>query len=134
MKIKFLIVISLVFSITLFGISSIYADGITIGKRSSLALNDASIDLGCLNITIEDTGTLDMGSGTISGLKNLYINPDALLNSIELIVMRSFCSGHIFLIIQIRMFETFFRIFNIFCFIQHFCSCEVAIDTTLKRF
>lgn len=78
MKIKFLIVISLVFSITLFDISSIYADGITIGKRSSLALNDASIDLGCLNITIEDTGTLDMGSGTISGLKNLYIYPGGI--------------------------------------------------------
>lgn len=74
MKIKFLIIITLVVSITFFGIPSIYADGITIGNGSSLALNDASMDLGCLNITIEDGGTLDMGSGTISGLKYLFIN------------------------------------------------------------
>jgi len=74
MKIKFLIIITLVVPITLFGIPSIYADGITIGSGSSLAVNDASMDLGCLNITIEDAGTLDMGSGTISGLKYLYIN------------------------------------------------------------
>jgi len=65
---------TLVVSFMLFGIPSIYADGITNGNGSTLALNDASMNLGCLDITIENGGTLDMGSGTITRLKNLHIN------------------------------------------------------------
>lgn len=74
MKTKFLLMITLFVSFMLLDISSIYADGITIGNGSSLTLNDASMNLGCLDITIEDGGTLDMGSGTITRLKYLYIN------------------------------------------------------------
>jgi len=74
MKTKFLIILTSAVSFMLFGIPSIYADGITIGNGSSLTLNDASMSLGCLDITIEDGGTLDLGSATITGLKNLYIN------------------------------------------------------------
>jgi hypothetical protein len=58
----------------LFGIPSIYAAGITIGNGSTLALNGASMSLGCLDITIEGGGTLDLGSGGITRLKNLNIS------------------------------------------------------------
>jgi hypothetical protein len=61
-------------TVTQSGIPSIDAYGITIGNGSSLALNDASMNMGCLNITIEDGGTLDLGSAAILQLKNLYIN------------------------------------------------------------
>lgn len=74
MKTKFLLIITAVASFMLFGIPSIYAGGITIGNGSSLVLNDASMSLGCLEITIEDGGTLDLGSATITRLKNLNIN------------------------------------------------------------
>jgi len=66
--------ITLFVSFMLLDISSIYADGITIGNGSSLTLNDASMNLGCLDIIIEDGGTLDMGSGNIARLNYLYIN------------------------------------------------------------
>ena len=73
MKTKFLFMItSIVLSIFFFS-TSVYADGITIGNGSRLTLDDGSIDMGCLNITIEDGGTLDIGSGKISRLKNLVI-------------------------------------------------------------
>ena len=74
MKTKFLLILTSVVPLMLFGIPSIYADGITIGDGSTLALNDASMNLGCLDITIEDGGTLELVSATITGLKNLYIN------------------------------------------------------------
>jgi hypothetical protein len=78
MKTKFLLIITAVASFMLFGIPSINAGGITIGNGSSLALNDASMNLGCLEITIEDGGTLDLGSATITRLKNLTINNGGL--------------------------------------------------------
>lgn len=74
MKTKFLLMLTLVVPLMLFGIPTVYANGITIGNGSVLALNDALMDVGCLDITIEEGGTLDMGSGTITRIKNLYIN------------------------------------------------------------
>ena len=77
MKTRFLLImliITAVASFTLFGLPSIYAGGITIGNGSSLALNNASMSVGCLEITIEDGGTLDLGSATITRLKNLNIS------------------------------------------------------------
>ena len=56
------------------GIPSLYGYGITVGNGSTLALNDAMMNLGCLDMTIEEGGTLDMGTGTIARLKNLHIN------------------------------------------------------------
>jgi hypothetical protein len=74
MKTKFLLIITAVVSFMLFGNPSIYAGGITIGNGSSLALNDASMSLGCLEITVEDGGTLDLGSASIIRLKKLNIS------------------------------------------------------------
>ena len=74
MKTKFLFMITSIVLSIFFLSPCVYADGITIGNGSRLALNDGSIDMGCLNITVEGGGTLDIGSGTISRLRNLVID------------------------------------------------------------
>lgn len=73
MKTKYLLMITLTVLFMLFITTDIYADGITIGNGSNLSLNDASMSLGCLDITIEDGGILDVGSATITRLSNLNI-------------------------------------------------------------
>ena len=55
------------------GISPSYADGITIGDGAALVLNDASMNLGCSDIVIEDGGTFDVGSGAITRVRHLLI-------------------------------------------------------------
>ena len=79
MKIQLLLITTLSVSFMLFGIPSIYGDGITLEDGSSLALNDASMDLGCLDIAIENGGTLDFGSANITRLKNLYVNAGGII-------------------------------------------------------
>ena len=73
MKTKFLIILALVVSFMLLGIPFTHADGITIGNGASLALNDASISMGCLDITVENSAILNLGSGNITQLRNLEI-------------------------------------------------------------
>ncbi len=73
MKNKFLLMLTLVASIICFGISPSYADGITIGNGAALVLNDASMNLGCSDIIVESGGTLDVGSGTITKIRQLSI-------------------------------------------------------------
>jgi hypothetical protein len=42
-----------------------FADGLIIHDGATLTLNDATLDLKCLDLTIEDGGTLDLGGGAV---------------------------------------------------------------------
>lgn len=50
-----------------------FADGLVIHGTSTLTLNDATLDLSCRDLTVEDSGTLDLGSGTVRRLGTLAV-------------------------------------------------------------
>lgn len=74
MRHKFQLILLFLTATLFIGINPVHAQGITIGDGSELVLNNASLDLGCLNLTIENGGTFNLGSGIIRGLRNLIIN------------------------------------------------------------
>jgi hypothetical protein len=55
------------------------ADGLVIHSGSTLNLNDATLDLNCMDLTIEDGGTLDLGSGRVRRLGALTVSSGGLL-------------------------------------------------------
>lgn len=56
-----------------------FADGLTIHGGSTLTMNDATLDLNCGDLTIEDFGTLDLGSGRVTQCGALIVTPDGVL-------------------------------------------------------
>ena len=56
-----------------------FADGLTIHGGSTLTLNDATVDLNCRNLTIEDYGTLALGTGTVTQCGALIVTPHGVL-------------------------------------------------------
>ena len=70
-----LIVITLLATLIVFpGSTYTYANGITIGKGTTLTINDSSMSFGCMDIIIQANGTFFFQSGTIITLGQLYIN------------------------------------------------------------
>lgn len=74
-----IVVLVLLFGILLCCIPSAFADGLTIHDGSTLTLNDATLDLNCRDLTIEDHGTLDLGSGRVTQCGALIVTPDGVL-------------------------------------------------------
>jgi hypothetical protein len=55
------------------------ADGLMIRAGSRLTLNDATLDLNCRDLTIEDLGTLDLGTGAVRHCEDLLANAGAII-------------------------------------------------------
>ena len=65
-RLRFLIVLVILPWALSYGSKQAFADGLIIRDGATLTLNDATLDLNCLDLTIEDGGTLNLGSGTIA--------------------------------------------------------------------
>lgn len=73
-KLKF-IALSVILTGALFYSSNLaFADGLIIHDGATLTLNDATLDLNCLDLTIDDGGIFDLGSGTVEECGVLQIN------------------------------------------------------------
>jgi hypothetical protein len=66
-RIRFLMILGILFGSLSIGNNCVFANGLIIGNGSTFTLNDATLDLNGLDLTIEDGGTLNLGSGTIVG-------------------------------------------------------------------
>lgn len=58
-----------------------FAEGLVIRGGSALTLNDGTLDLSCRDLTIEDFGTLDLGTGTVRQCGDLLVLPGGLFIS-----------------------------------------------------
>lgn len=73
-RLRFLIVLVILPWSLSYGSKQAFADGLIIRDGATLTLNDATLDLNCLDLTIEDGGTLNLGSGTIAECGPLIVS------------------------------------------------------------
>ena len=62
------------FIVLLFGSFSAFADGLIVRNGAIVTLNDLTLDLNCLDLTIESGGTFDFASGTVAECGNLIVD------------------------------------------------------------
>jgi len=60
--------------ILLSGIPLAFAEGLIIRDGATLTLNASTLDLNCLDLTIESGGTFDFASGIVANCGNLLID------------------------------------------------------------
>jgi hypothetical protein len=72
--------------VLLYGSNWAFADGLIIHDGATLTLNDATLGLNCLDLTIEDGGTLDLGSGAVEecGVLEVSIDGDLIWGTGEI--------------------------------------------------
>ena len=75
-KFKFVMVLVILVVVLFYGSNWAFADGLIIHDGTTLTLNDATLDLNCLDLTINDGGTLDLGTGTVEECGILEVNID----------------------------------------------------------
>ncbi len=61
------------FMVLLFGSFSAFADGLIVRNGATLTLNGSTLDLNCLDLTIESGGTFDFASGIVTECGNLIV-------------------------------------------------------------
>ena len=64
-KLRFVTVLVILAGALFYGGNWAFADGLIIRDGATLTLNDATLDLNCLDLTIEDGGILDLGGGAV---------------------------------------------------------------------
>jgi uncharacterized repeat protein (TIGR02543 family) len=64
-KLRFVIVLVILVGVQFYGSNWVFADGLIIHDGATLTLNDVTLDLNCLDLIIEDGGTLDLGGGAV---------------------------------------------------------------------
>ena len=64
-KLRFIMVLVILVGALFYGSNWAFADGLIIHDGAALTLNDATLDLNCLDLIIEDGGTLDLGTGAV---------------------------------------------------------------------
>ena len=75
-KLRFKMVLVLLFGVLFYGSNWAFADGLIIHDGATLTLNDATLDLNCLDLFIEDDGTLDLGGGAVEECGVLEVSSD----------------------------------------------------------
>ena len=75
-KLRFVMVLVILFGAQFYGSNWASADGLIIHDGATLTLNDATLDLNCLDLTIEDGGTLDLGGGAVEECGILEVSSD----------------------------------------------------------
>lgn len=71
-------IIMLILTGMFYGIHTTFAD-VTIQSGSTLTINSADLDMNCTDIIVADGGTLDLGSGVVDELGELYVDPEGTL-------------------------------------------------------
>ena len=75
-KLKFKMVLVILVGALFYSSNWAFADGLIIHDGATLTLNDATLDLNCLDLTIEDGGTLDLGGGAVEECGILEVSSD----------------------------------------------------------
>ncbi len=75
-KLRFVMVLVILFGVQFYGSNWAFADGLIIHDGATLTLNDVTLDLNCLDLTIEDGGTLDLGTGAVEECGILEVSSD----------------------------------------------------------
>ncbi len=78
-KLRFVMVLVILFGVQFYGSNWAFADGLIIHDGAALTLNDATLDLNCLDLIIEDGGTLDLGGGAVEECGVLEVSSDGEL-------------------------------------------------------
>ena len=79
-RLRFLIYLALLLITGVFNSHLVLADGLVVSGGASLTLNDAVLNLNCLDLTLSDGGTLDLGSGSVTDCGSLFVYSGAVLN------------------------------------------------------
>lgn len=85
-KLRFIMVLVILVGAQFYGSNWAFADGLIIHDGAALTLNDATLDLNCLDLTIEDGGTLDLGTGAVEecGVLEVSIDGDLIWGTGEI--------------------------------------------------
>jgi hypothetical protein len=68
-------------AVLLLGILPVYAlDGLIVGPGSTVTVNDATLDMNCLDIRIETQGTLNLDPGTIEDAGEIIVETNGTFN------------------------------------------------------
>lgn len=91
-KLRFKMVLVLLFGVLFYCSNWAFADGLIIHDGTTLTLNDATLYLNCLDLTIEDGGTLDLGTGAVeeSGILEVSIGGDLIWGTGDIDYCQSF--------------------------------------------
>jgi hypothetical protein len=78
-----------------YGSNWAFADGLIIHDGAALTLNDATLDLNCLDLTLGDGGTLDLVTGAVEecGVLEVSIDGDLIWGTGEIDYCQSFRGG-----------------------------------------
>jgi hypothetical protein len=94
-KIRFVMALLILVGALFYSSNWALADGLTIHDGATLTLNDATLYLNCLDLTIEDGGTLDLGSGIVEecGVLEVSNGGDLIWGTGEIDYCQSFNGG-----------------------------------------
>ena len=94
-RLQFLILLALVIVILSYGSHCAFADGLVIRNGATLTVNGATLDLNCLDLTIDEGATLNLGSGAIEecGILSIIDSGDLILGTGTI----HYCLGNIFI-------------------------------------
>ncbi len=94
-KLRFVMVLVILFGAQFYGSNWAFADGLIIHDGATLTLNDATLDLYCLDLTIEDGGTLDLGTGAVvkCGILEVSSGGDLIWGTGDIDYCQSFRGG-----------------------------------------
>jgi hypothetical protein len=94
-KLRFVMAVLILVGALFYSSSWVLADGLIIHDGATLTLNDATMYLNCLDLTIEDGGTLDLGSGIVEecGVLEVSNGGDLIWGTGEIYYCQSFNGG-----------------------------------------
>ncbi len=94
-KLRFIMVLVVLVGTLFYCSNWAFADGLIIHDGTTLTLNDATLDLNCLDLTIEDGGTLDLGGGAVEecGILEVSSNGDLIWGTGDIDYCQSFRGG-----------------------------------------
>lgn len=79
-RLRFLIYLALLLTTGAFISHLAVADGLIVSGGASLTLNNAVLDLNCLDLTLPEGGALDLGTGSVTDCGSLFVYSGAVLN------------------------------------------------------
>ncbi len=94
-KLRFMMVLVILVGALFYSSNWAFADGLIIHDGATLTLNDATLDLNCLDLIIEDGGTLDLGTGAVEecGILEVSSDGDLIWGTGDIDYCQSFLGG-----------------------------------------
>jgi hypothetical protein len=94
-KLRFIMVLVILVGALFYSSNWAFADGLIIHDGAALTLNDATLDLNCFELIIEDGGALDLGTGAVEecGVLEVSIDGDLIWGTGEIDYCQSFRGG-----------------------------------------